>query len=80
MTLWIRYKKAIKLSRDESIKISSESKWKTLIHNPDIVSTILWHENILFIISGDYLKRRHPHEKNYQNNSEINASFKDAAY
>ncbi len=80
MTLWIRYKTAKILSRDKSYKISSEVEWKSLIHNPNIVSTILCPENILFKISGDYLIRRHPLEKNYQKNSEIDASFNDVAY
>ncbi len=79
MELWLRYRKASNLQWDLELTVSSEGEWRTAIENPDIVSSILWPEEPLFPIGGKYFNRRHPHEKNYRNDSERNRSYLNAA-
>ena len=79
MELWLRYRKASNLQWDDKLIVSSEGEWRTVIENPDLISSILWPTEPLFPIGGNYFNRRHPHEKNYQNDSERNQSYLNAA-
>jgi hypothetical protein len=80
MKLWIRFKQGQNLSWDQAVDIGSVAEWRELIHNSAIISTILWPEKPLFGIPGNYRVRKHPHEKNYHNNSVVNAAYRTAAF
>lgn len=75
MELWLRHRNAMALEADERINVTSQQDWRDLIYNPDLVSSILWPDSPRFKLDFTHLKRIHPHEVKYQNDSERNSSF-----
>lgn len=79
MDLWLRYRKATSLQWDYRINIASAAEWREVIYNPYIISSILWPVAPRFLIPGDYVTRRHPHEMNYQHDHNRNKSYREGA-
>ena len=79
MELWLRYLKADKLEHDKSITVTSQKEWQETINKYRPINSILWPEKPLFhlhpIPGSSVFKRRHPHEKNYNNNRKRNLSY-----
>lgn len=75
MELWLRYRKSSNLEADEKFIISSQEEWLKLIYNPNLISSVLWPDANLFSLDIAHKRRRHPHEINYENNEDRNASY-----
>ncbi|MCX6253804.1 MAG: hypothetical protein NTV31_04925 [Bacteroidia bacterium] len=78
MELWLRNKNVVRLEYDLRLDVDSQKLWHEIIFDPQLVSSILWPKVPLFPINGKHFKRNHPHERNYQNDSIKNASYRAA--
>jgi len=83
MELWLRFLRAERLQADSVVDVSSPEEWRGIVRDQRPISSILWLKPPLFrptAAPGSVcFMRRHPHEKNYANNPERNASFRQAA-
>jgi len=83
MELWLRFKKASDLLFDAKLEVTTQEEWQTAIKSTKPLSSILWPTEPLFRpmpqAPGTCFKRRHPHEKNYMNDSKRNASYREAS-
>jgi len=79
MELWLRLKKAVSLQWDVKVNISSQLEWQNIISQFKPISSILWPIAPLFKFESkpgsSCFKRRHRHEKNYENDPRRNASY-----
>ncbi len=81
MELWLRRRVAegSQIDWDERLNIGSLNQWRQAIHDPQLISSVLWPTGALFSINGPhYVSRRHHHEIDYQNDPARNRSYRDA--
>jgi hypothetical protein len=83
MKLWIRSQQANNLDYDIIYDVGSQDEWSELINQYKPISSILWPTEPLFPIipfrGKQFFKRRHQHERGYQNNQKRNKSYLEAA-
>jgi hypothetical protein len=83
MELWLRFPQAESLLYDKKIHVQTQTEWEELIKFYKPISSILWPFDPMFSLvpepESPVFRRRHPHEKYYQNDSGRNLSYQKAA-
>lgn len=83
MELWLRFPRAESFKYDKKLHIQAQSEWEETIQSYKPISSILWPSDPMFSLipepESPVFRRRHPHEKNYNNDPERNLSYREAA-
>jgi hypothetical protein len=80
MRLWLREFSSVPshVHFDREIEVRSQAEWLGLIHRREVLCSILWPAPPFFPLNGPhYHGRRHPHEKNYHNDTQRNLSYRE---
>ncbi|HRY33667.1 MAG TPA: hypothetical protein P5531_11935 [Bacteroidales bacterium] len=75
MELWLKYYAANKPDFDKKLSVASVEEWQSFTIESAVLSSVLWPGEPCFHLPYRHMKRNHPHERDYVNNTERNLSY-----